>query len=134
MTRILALISLVAAAPSVSWSQVQVLNSASLQPGLPTGGALATIFFAIPQGFPLSSYGSFSAPATGPLPFRLGDIEVIVNNAMAPLLAVDIPFPGQSTYGRIDFQVPMARNGTIPLGESGTPWYLDHRSLNNYTF
>ena len=112
MNRILLLLSSIAVGSAAAWPQVQVLNSSSLQPGLPSGGSLATIFFTIPP-FTLTS-GTYTAPASRPLPFTLGGLEVLVNNSPAPLLSVDIP--DTSPYGRIDFQVPMARNGTLPIG------------------
>jgi uncharacterized protein (TIGR03437 family) len=104
-----------ASAPSLhGQSPIQirdVVNAASFREGMPSGGALATIFCS----------GLGEAPgmytASPPLPFKLAGVEVTVNGAPSPILAVYIPAPGQSAPAQINFQVPVERNSTFdPLG------------------
>jgi uncharacterized protein (TIGR03437 family) len=108
----------VAFAPSLhGQSQIQikaVVNAASFQSGMPSGGALATVFCSGLGGSP----GTYTAPPTSPLPFKLAGVQVRVNAASAPILGVYIPGPGQSALAQINFQVPIERNTTL-LSPSG---------------
>src|SRR5438132_14104654 len=68
-----------------------IVNAASFEPGLPLGGALATVFVSglnSPQfhGFP----GTYIANSF-PLPYQLGGMSVSVCQFLAPMLAVVIP-------------------------------------------
>src|ERR1022692_3041174 len=84
-----------------------VVNSASFQPGMPRGGALASIFVSGLTGTP----GITVAPSLSLLPQELAGITVTVNGATAPILAVAIPSKGQN--GQINIQVPLERNSTL---------------------
>jgi len=88
------------------------VNSATFQSGLPSGGALATIFC---TGLPLSTVkpGTYIAPASSPLPYALGGLYVVINNAPSPLLAVVITSSGQTASAQINFQVPLERNASL---------------------
>jgi len=104
---------LVSASVSQAWPQPQItaiVNAASFQSGLPTGGALATIFC---SGVPGVKPGSYQASGF-PLPYTLGGLHVAINNGFAPLLAVAIDSSGNA---QINFQVPFERNvSLIPVG------------------
>ncbi len=84
------------------------VNSASFVRGLPSGGALATVFVFGLTGTP----GLLVPPSSSPLPFELGGVRVAVNGAAAPLLAVVIPPAGSTAPGQVNFQVPLERNVT----------------------
>jgi uncharacterized protein (TIGR03437 family) len=91
--------------------QIQsVVSAASFQPGLPAGGALATVFV---SGSTTATPGTYVAPTSEPLPLSLGGVGISINGASAPILAVVIP-AGQSSYTQINFQVPMERNVSSP--------------------
>jgi len=126
MSRSLVFASLFAVAASSTWAQgiTAVVNAASFQSGLPSGGALATIFC---TGLPLSAAkpGTYVAPASLPLPYVLGGLYVVINGAPSPLLAVVITSSGQTANAQINFQVPMERNASLnpttpPSGYSGS--------------
>jgi len=93
---------------------VWVTNPASNRLGMPRGGALASIYLSRLNGKP----GLYTAPPAGPLPFRLADVQVIVNGALAPILAVYIPAPGETSRAQVNIQVPMERNSTLGLNGS----------------
>ncbi|MGO9259081.1 MAG: hypothetical protein ACLQU1_22585 [Bryobacteraceae bacterium] len=108
MFRHAALLILIAAASASGQGQiVSVVNSASFQAGLPRGGALATVFC---TGLLRPTPGIYIADPTQPLPFQLGGVEVFVDGALAPLLAVVIPPEGQTAPVQVNFQVPAERN------------------------
>jgi uncharacterized protein (TIGR03437 family) len=88
---------------------VAVVNSASYQKGMPTGGALASILCTGLTGEP----GIVNAPCSLPLPYELVGITVSVNGELAPILSVFIPPQGASTPGQINIQVPLERNTTL---------------------
>ncbi|MGO9259082.1 MAG: hypothetical protein ACLQU1_22590 [Bryobacteraceae bacterium] len=94
---------------------LSVVNSASFQPGLPSGGALATVFC---SGLSLAP-GTYLAPATGPLPLSPAGIQVVVNNAVAPILAIVVPQPADAAPAQINFQVPPERNSTSLSASDG---------------
>jgi uncharacterized protein (TIGR03437 family) len=107
---LLALLGIAASPPVLSQSvTVWVTNPASNQLGMPRGGALASIYLSRLNGKP----GLYTAPPAGPLPFRLADVQVIVNGALAPILAVYIPAPGETSRAQVNIQVPMERNATL---------------------
>jgi hypothetical protein len=86
MTRTFTLLAVLAAVFQDAWAQpniVAVVNSASFQSGLPAGGALATVFV---SGLAGLKPGTFTAPASQPLPHTLGGVSVVLNNDYAPLL------------------------------------------------
>ncbi len=102
---------LILAFSSLAWGQPQipsVVNSASFETGLPAGGALATLFVSGVSGSP----GIHTAPPGQALPLSLAGIQISVNSAFAPILAVIIPPSGSSGYTQINFQVPMERNAS----------------------
>jgi hypothetical protein len=68
--------------------QIQsVVSAASFQPGLPAGGALATLFVSGTIGAP----GTYIAPPGEPLPMSLAGFDISINEAYAPILAVVVP-------------------------------------------
>jgi uncharacterized protein (TIGR03437 family) len=85
------------------------VNSASFVQGLPSGGALATVFVFGLTG----TAGLLIPPLSSPLPFELGGVRVTVNGAASPILAVVIPATGSSAPGQVNFQVPLERNVTL---------------------
>jgi len=106
-----------ALAAQCAWPAVQILavvNAASFQLSMPTGGALATVFCSGLSGLP--SYqpqpGLFVAPPGAPLPYVMDGIAIQVNGALAPILSVYIPASGQTAPAQINFQVPIERNAT----------------------
>jgi uncharacterized protein (TIGR03437 family) len=106
----------VAVSVSVTWSQPQiaaVVNAASFQSGLPAGGSLGTIFC---SGLTNATPGTFVAPSSPPLPYVLDGLNVTINNAVAPLLAVVVDSSGNA---QINFQVPLERNVLAPLNTQG---------------
>lgn len=101
--------ALLAASTQCSWAQAQitaVVNAASFQSGLPSGGSLATIFC---TGLTNVAAGAYVA-SSSPLPYVLGGLSVVVNNGPAPLLAVVIASSGNA---QINFQVPLERNASL---------------------
>lgn len=126
MTRYSALLSLLAVLAPQGRSQVQsciagldgcnmrVVNAASFTSGLPCGGALATAYV---SGLPGLTAGAYIAPSSGPLPISLGGVQVLVNGAAAPLLAVVIP-SDPSAEVQANFQVPPERNVSLLLAFS----------------
>ena len=114
MGRTIAWIGLLAGIPTSAWAQCTIVNSASYQPGLPSGGALGTAFCSGVTIIPGTIVpGLYVAPPSSPLPFMLGNVGVEVNQAPAPILAVFIP-PGGNSSGvlQVNFQVPLARDST----------------------
>jgi uncharacterized protein (TIGR03437 family) len=82
--------------PPIPHSPIAVLNAAALRLDRPVApGSLATIFGDL-GGLPSADAGVV------PWPLRLSGVEVIINDASAPLIAVR---PGQ-----INFQVPLQTN------------------------
>ncbi len=114
MNRRLTLVTILIGSATPAWSQCQVVNSASYQRGLPSGGALATAFCQGVVGEP----GLHVAPPSSPPPFTLAGVQISVNKSLAPILAVYIPSAGSSAPTQINFQVPMARNAMVQLGIS----------------
>jgi uncharacterized protein (TIGR03437 family) len=118
MCRKSALIFLIAFGSTAGQSQPKiqaVVNSASFQTGMPSGGALATIFISGVAGTP----GVYVAPASEPLPSTLQGFEVVVNGAKAPILAVIIPAdPAANT--QINIQVPLERDASFGAQVGGT--------------
>jgi uncharacterized protein (TIGR03437 family) len=112
MVRFLALVSFICTVSLQAWAElkiVTVVNSASYQEGMPTGGALASILCTGLTGEP----GIVNAPSSSPLPFELAGITVSVNGAPSPIFSVFIPPAGASTLGQINIQVPLERNTTL---------------------
>jgi uncharacterized protein (TIGR03437 family) len=111
---------LLLALPALTWGQPQiplVVNAASFQPGLPAGGALATLFVSGTIGTP----GTYIAPPGQPLPMSLAGFDISINEAYAPILAVVVPPAGGSGYTQINFQVPIERNASLlPNNYAGT--------------
>jgi uncharacterized protein (TIGR03437 family) len=103
---------LVSAAPVFAQSPqvVAVVNAATFQSGMPNGGALATVFVSGLQVSPNGPYPGLFVANSMPLPSTLGDVQILVCLAVAPLLAVYIPPQGSSNYVQINFQVPLERN------------------------
>ncbi|HEY7337207.1 MAG TPA: hypothetical protein VH639_20115 [Bryobacteraceae bacterium] len=112
------------------WAQpriVAVVNAASWQSGLPAGGALAT---ALVSGLTGLTPGVYVAPASQPLPFRLGGVTVSVNNDYAPLLAVVVPSDA-SVYVQVNFQVPLSASASYGFNIVGAlPLYSGDISVN----
>jgi uncharacterized protein (TIGR03437 family) len=121
MIRTVAFVGMLTGASIVAGAQCSVVNSASYQPGLPSGGALATIFCPQLPG----KAGLYIAPSSAPPPFALGGLEVLVNRTPAPLLAVYIPSPGNSAPGQVNFQVPLSRSITALGAPDTTELFLD---------
>ena len=116
------LVTLIALSEPV-FSEVKVeaiVNAASYERGVPAGGSLATVFL---SGTTLRP-GTYLAPQTGPIPYQLGGIQVNVNGALAPLLAVIVPPPEQARLVQINFQVPLERNASLRNSPAGFPGYL----------
>jgi uncharacterized protein (TIGR03437 family) len=113
MTRVLTLLiflAIAASQPVLSESvTVWATNSASGQLGMPRGGALASIYLSHLKCKP----GLFTASPARPLPFQLAGVQVVVNGALAPTLAVYIPAPGETSRAQMNIQVPMERNATL---------------------
>jgi len=123
MNRFPAFASLLAIAAFPAWPQGQitaVVNAATFQSGLPSGGALATIFCA---GLPLSVVkpGTYVASTSSPFPYVLGGLQVIINNAPSPILAVVISSSGQSASAQINLQVPIERSTSLLANQPATP-------------
>lgn len=121
MTRLSVLLSLLMVISLEAWSQpkiIAVVNSASYQAGLPYGGALATAYISGLSGL---MPGTFIAPSSEPLPYSLGGIQVTVNGAFAPILAVAVPSNPLASV-QVNFQVPLERNAS--LGPNTAPIYM----------
>ena len=116
MTRPAALSSLLVAIVTGMWGQAQIVSvtnaASSSQGGLPYGGALATAYV---SGLADLTAGTYIAPSSQALPNSLGGVQVIINGALAPLLAVVVP-AGSSTPIQVNFQVPLERNVPTPPG------------------
>ena len=113
MQRFIFSLALIVIGPPKAWSGPKitaVVNAASFQSGLPAGGGLATVFC---SGVPNVNPGTYIAPSSSPLPNWLGGLQVVVNGALAPLLAVVITSSGDV---QINFQVPLERNASISYG------------------
>jgi len=113
MIRPIVLLGFVAAVSPIAWGQakiVAVVNSASFQPGLPYGGALATAYVSGLSGLRPGTY--IAPPPSQPLPNSLGGIRVMVNGALAPLLAIVIPSDPSANI-QVNFQVPAERNPSV---------------------
>src|SRR5581483_5072132 len=125
------LLSLMAMWPGISWSTIQcssVVNSASYEPGLPAGGALATLFCTGVPGTP----GLYVAPSGASLPFALSGIHIEVNSILAPVLAVFIPGPGQTAPAQVNFQVPVERNVSLEQLPEKVTVYIGVASASGY--
>jgi len=97
---------------------VSVVNAASSQPGLPYGGALATVYVSGLSGL---KPGTYTAPLSQALPYSLGGVAVLVNGAFAPILSVIIPSEPSASI-QVNFQVPLERNAVVgPGGASSLP-------------
>ena len=118
MVRTLVLLSITAASFAGRCAELIVVNYASRETSMPTGGALASVVCPGLRGKP----GLYVADRSSPLPFILNGFEVLVNAFPAPLLAVHIPDAGDPMPAQIDFQVPIERNYTATLGviDNGT--------------
>jgi uncharacterized protein (TIGR03437 family) len=106
---------MVVAASPMAWSQPQVtavVNAATFQAGLPSGGGLATLYCTSPV---TSAPPALYLPASSsPLPNTLIELQVAVNGAYAPILAVVVTESGGVSHAQINFQVPMERNVSLP--------------------
>lgn len=113
------------------WGQpkiVSVVNSASFQPGLPAGGALATAFV---SGLTGLTPGTYVTPSSQPLPHSLGGVTVTLNDDYAPLLAVVVP-SDPSANVQVNFQVPLSANASLPYNYFGFGFvYNGYLSVNN---
>ncbi len=121
VTRYGALLSLLVALSPEGRSQVQsrvagsdncnmrLVSAASFASGLPYGGALATAYVSGLRGL---KAGTYVAPSSGPLPNSLGGVQVLVNGAVAPVLAVVVP-SDPSADVQVNFQVPLERNVSL---------------------
>jgi uncharacterized protein (TIGR03437 family) len=89
---------------------VGFVNAASFQPGLPNGGALATMFVSGLTAPPINAKPGVYVASGLPLPYQLGGVQVGFYGYNAPILAVVIPETGSSQYSQINFQVPLERN------------------------
>src|ERR1700733_9629960 len=100
---------------------VAVVNSASYQSGLPTGGALATAYV---SGLTALPPGTYIAPASESLPRTLGGVTVMIDNDYAPLLAVIVPSDPAANV-QVNFQVPLSANASLLAAYVGTgPAYV----------
>jgi uncharacterized protein (TIGR03437 family) len=93
----------------MSWAQPKitaVVDAATFLPGLPRGGALATVFCSGVSATP----GTYVAPVGLPLPNALAGFYVGINGADAPILSVAVTASGGTKYAQINFQVPLERN------------------------
>jgi uncharacterized protein (TIGR03437 family) len=105
------LLPLCAMFTGAGWSQISihgVANAASFEPGLPSGGSLASACVLGLTG----PRGTISAASASPLPFVLAGVQVKVNGALAPILSVTIKTP-PLPCDQINFQVPHERNATL---------------------
>jgi uncharacterized protein (TIGR03437 family) len=119
MKQFLTFAALIALTSSRLLSQAQitgVVNAASFAPGLPFGGALATVFL---SGLAGVQPGTYVAPSPSPLPGQLAGFQVDVNGSYAPILAVVVTSSGGVTYGQINFQVPLERNVSLTGSKAG---------------
>jgi len=107
---------------------VAVVNSASFQSGLPTGGALATVYV---SGLTALTPGTYLASFSQPLPHTLGGVTVTVDNDHAPLLAVIVP-SDPTVNVQINFQVPLSANASLLYAYFGLgPVYLGYLSVSD---
>ncbi len=88
---------------------VGVYSASSFQPGLPSGGSLATLLCSGP-----SSLSGVYLPSSSVLPTDFAGAEVQVNGVAAPILAVVVTHSNGNTYSQVNFQVPMERNVSLP--------------------
>jgi hypothetical protein len=93
---------------------VQILNAASHAPGMPGGGALATILVTLPSANYVQGLqpGLFLPDPPTPFPPELDGILVLVNGAVAPVQRIQV-FGFAQPVVWIDIQVPMERNATL---------------------
>ena len=115
MKQLIRSVALVALAFSQLRSQPQitaVVSSASFQQALPSGGGLATLFCSGPVVS--AEPGTYVPPANAPLPTNLVGIQVAINGAYAPILAVVVTESNGAKYTQVNFQVPMERNVSLP--------------------
>ena len=102
-----------AALPLCSQPQILgVVNSASFEPGLPSGGGLATVFCSFPGA--VGGSGTYLPSSSSPLPYTLAANEVSINGVDAPILAVVETESNGTLYTQVNFQVPMERNVSLP--------------------
>jgi uncharacterized protein (TIGR03437 family) len=107
------LISLFSAIPLNAQQQtVTVFNSASMEAGMPRGGALATVFVTPPPGGWGSTLVPGVYPQSPPLPSSAQGFTVLVNGASAPILAVAVSNNPNASV-QINIQVPMERNASL---------------------
>lgn len=124
-------IGLVLAALSVQPASAQIrvrtiTSSAGFTPGLPFIGSLASIGLTGLIGIE----GIQLAPPGLPLPYQLAGVSVLVNGAMAPILAV----ADMGYYQQINFQIPdYSRTAQPPIEvrQAGTTGVLDWASMPN---
>ncbi len=93
-----------------AWPQARItaiVNAASFQNGLPSGGSLATVFC---SGLPPSVKPGTYVASGFPLPYELAGLGVGVNNGLAPMLAAIVDSSGNA---QLNFQVPMERNASL---------------------
>jgi uncharacterized protein (TIGR03437 family) len=101
----------------IAWSQPQitaVVNAATFQPGLPSGGGLATLYCTGPVTS--AAPGVYLPASSSSLPNTLVEIQVAINGAYAPILAVVVTKSNAVLYTQVNFQVPMERNVSLPNG------------------
>ena len=93
----------------------RVINTATGLPGLPAGGALATIFLSGLSDPPINLASGKYVASGLPLPFQLGGVKVTFydGEVLAPILSVTVPPPGSSNDTEVVFQVPAERNVSL---------------------
>lgn len=109
VSKLIAVWALLAAPVQQAWSQPQItaiVNAASFQSGLPSGGSLATVFCSGLTGVKPGTYVASGSP----LPYTLGGLRVSINNGLAPMLALVVDSSGNA---QLNFQVPLERNASL---------------------
>jgi uncharacterized protein (TIGR03437 family) len=85
---------------------LNVTNAATFDPGMPRGGALASIFCTGLTGIS----GTVAAATSNPLPRMLAGVSVRINDGTAAILSVS----QLQDYQQINIQVPAERDAGLP--------------------
>jgi len=120
MRKLIVLAALLAVGASQSKAQgkiTAVVNAASFQTGLPSGGGLATIFCSGLVPTSGMKAGTYIGQSFSPLPYDLGGLRVVVNGVPAPMLAVVLTASGEA---QINIQVPLERNASLVAPYTGS--------------
>jgi uncharacterized protein (TIGR03437 family) len=94
---------------------IQIMNAASHAPGMPGGGALATVLVTLPSADYLPGGlqpGLYLPDPPTPFPPSLQGWSVLVNGAVAPIQRVQV-FGFDQPVVWINIQVPLERNATL---------------------